>query len=262
MKNLITKNVPFEGTKLLAVQNKDTGKIYASINSILRELGFDDRQVEYRRNKWIADKVLGKGVQKILYPSKDGGVQETYCIEIKRLPIALAKIEVTPKMGKVMPHLSKKLEKYQEQCADVLADAFLDNQQTPLTLQQQIQTIAKGTDELYQRVGTLEERFIKFEDELPVTGADMEDIQSAVRKKGVEVLGGKDSNAYHDNSTRAYVYADIQCELRRQFGVRKYKEIKHKETPDALRIINGYKLPIALKTQVDMMNAQQSLNLE
>lgn len=144
-------------------------------------------------------------------------------------------------------------------------DRFHDMEEaisTPLTLQQQIQTIAKGTDELYQRVDTLEERFIKFEDELPVTGADMENIQSAVRKKGVEVLGGKDSNAYHDNSTRAYVYADIQCELRRQFGVRKYKEIKHKETPDALRIINGYKLPIALKTQVDMMNAQQSLNLE
>jgi len=149
---------------------------------------------------------------------------------------------------------------------DYLEENYFDKQEQkqvhPLTLQQQIQTIAKGTDELYQRVGTLEERFIKFEDELPVTGADMEDIQSAVRKKGVEVLGGKDSNAYHDNSTRTYVYADIQCELRRQFGVRKYKEIKHKETPDALRIINGYKLPIALKTQVDMMNAQQSLNLE
>lgn len=149
---------------------------------------------------------------------------------------------------------------------DYLEENYFDRQEQkqvpPLTLQQQIQTIAKGTDELYQRVGTLEERFIKFEDELPVTGADMEDIQSAVRKKGVEVLGGKDSNAYHDNSTRAYVYADIQCELRRQFGVRKYKEIKHKETPDALQIINGYKLPIALKTQVDMINAQQSLNLE
>ncbi len=162
----------------------------------------------------------------------------------------MAMLERNAKGKQVRRYFIKVDEKYKEE------------KSTPLTLQQQIQTIAKGTDELYQRVGTLEERFIKFEDELPVTGADMEDIQSAVRKKGVEVLGGKDSNAYHDNSTRAYVYADIQCELRRQFGVRKYKEIKHKETPDALRIINGYKLPIALKTQVDMMNAQQSLNLE
>lgn len=162
----------------------------------------------------------------------------------------MAMLERNAKGKQVRRYFIKVDEKYKEE------------KSTPLTLQQQIQTIAKGTDELYQRVGTLEERFIKFEDELPVTGADMENIQSAVRKKGVEVLGGKDSNAYHDNSTRAYVYADIQCELRRQFGVRKYKEIKHKETPDALRIINGYKLPIALKTQVDMMNAQQSLNLE
>jgi len=124
LNDLTVKNVGFCGAELLAVQEKETGKIYAGINSILRELGFDERQIEYRRNKWNADKVLAKGVQKFSYPSKDGGTQETYCIEIKRLPLALAKIEITPKMEKEMPELSGKLEKYQDECADVLA-AFL-----------------------------------------------------------------------------------------------------------------------------------------
>lgn len=122
---LTVKNVPFCGTKLLAVQEKDSGKIYVGINSILRELGFDDRQIEYRRNKWNADKVLCKGVQKFSYPSQDGGTQETYCMEIKKLPLALTKIEITPKMENEMPELSGKLEKYQDECADVLAAAFL-----------------------------------------------------------------------------------------------------------------------------------------
>lgn len=112
-----------------------------------------------------------------------------------------------------------------------------------------------------KKVDTLEQRFNKFEDELPVTGADIEHIQSAVRKKGLQSLGGKESNAYKDHSTRTYVYADIQCELRRQFGVKRYREIKHKDAQDAIRIIVDYKLPIALKNRVDMVNAQQSLYL-
>lgn len=148
---------------------------------------------------------------------------------------------------------------------DYLEDNYFDRekQQTPpQTLQSQIRTIAQGTDELYQRVDTLEERFTKFEDELPVSGADMDDIQSAVKKKGVQVMGGKESNAYRDKSTRTYVYADIQCELRRQFGVKRYKEIKHKDAPDAVRIIENYQLPIVLKNRVDMANAQQTLPLE
>lgn len=124
MNELIVKNVGFCGTELLAVQDKVTGKIYAGINSILRELGFDERQIEYRRNKWSSDKVIAKGVQKFSYPSENRGMQEAYCIEVKKLPLALAKLEITPKMEKEMPDLSNKLEKYQDECADILADAF------------------------------------------------------------------------------------------------------------------------------------------
>lgn len=125
MNDLVVKNVPFCGAELLAVQEKTTGDIYAGVNSVLKELGFEDRQIEYRRNKWSADKVISKGVQKFSYPSENGGVQESYCINIKKLPLALAKLAITPKMEKEMPWLSDRLEQYQESCADVLADSFL-----------------------------------------------------------------------------------------------------------------------------------------
>jgi P22_AR N-terminal domain. len=128
MNDLIVKKVPFCGAELLAVKEKNTGKIYAGINSILRELGFDERQIEYRRNKWNNDKVLAKGVQKFLYPSENGGIQDTYCMAINKLPIALAKIEITPKLEKQMPELSEKLEQYQESCATVLAEAFISHE--------------------------------------------------------------------------------------------------------------------------------------
>lgn len=129
MNDLVVREVDFHGVGLLAIQEYSTGRIYAGINHILRGLGFDEKQIEYRRDKWTSDKVLKKGTLKFsgtLLGSKTG--KDTWCIDIKKLPLALAKLEITPKMEKEMPELSSKLELYQDACADVLADAFmLDN---------------------------------------------------------------------------------------------------------------------------------------
>lgn len=124
--DLIVKEVNFNGATLVAVLGNDS-KIYTGINYVLEGLGFDNRQVEYQRNKIIGDKVLSKGIQKFSYPSKDGGIQDSYCIDIKKLPLALAKINITPKMEREVPELSNKLEIYQMQCEDVLANVFIDN---------------------------------------------------------------------------------------------------------------------------------------
>lgn len=125
MNDLMVKNVEFCGAELLAVKEKETGKVYAGINSVLRELGFDESQIRYRRERWLNDRVLCKGVRKFLHPSLIGGNQETYCIDINKLPLALAKLEITPKIERELPELSYKLEEYQDKCADVLAEAFL-----------------------------------------------------------------------------------------------------------------------------------------
>lgn len=126
---------------------------------------------------------------------------------------------------------------------------------------QAIKQVNDKAEQALTSVEVLENRFNKFEDELPVTGADMDDIQSAIRKKGIEVMGGRGTNAYQDNSTRGYVYADIQRELRRQFGVKRYKEIKHKDAKTAVNIVRKYELPLVLKDRVDMENAQGKLEL-
>ena len=126
MNDLVVKNVPFCGTELLAVQERGNGKIYAGINPILRDLGFDEKQIEYRRDKWVTDKAVSKGTLKCsgtFLGLKTG--KDVWCIDIMKLPLALVKLEITPKMEKDMPELSAKLEEYQDRCADVLAEAFL-----------------------------------------------------------------------------------------------------------------------------------------
>jgi len=122
---LMIKEVDFNGASLLAVQEQESNKILVGINYVLRGLGFKEDQVRYQRDKMMLDKVVSKGVQKFSHPSEQGGMQETYCINIKKLPIALAKINITPKIEKDMPYLADTLEIYQENCADILAKAFL-----------------------------------------------------------------------------------------------------------------------------------------
>lgn len=261
MNDMIVKSVDLMGDTIMAAQDSE-GSIWAGIRWFCQGLGFSKGQIDRQIKNIQKDSALKKGASNLTLPT-NGGKQEVFCIKLDFVPLWLAKISISEKTKQDHPELADKLLEYQLKAKDILAAAFLPQQSGESgELRKQIRAIAQGTDELYSRMDELEGRFTKFEDELPVTGKDMDDIQSAVRKKGAEVLGGKESNAYHDNSTRAYVYADIQCELRRQFGVKKYKEIKHKDAPDAIRIIVNYELPIELKNRVDMVNAQESLDLE
>lgn len=157
MNELIVKNVSFCGAELLAVQEKETGKIYAGINSVLRELGFDEKQIEYRRDKWKTDKVLKKGTLKFSGTLLGVGTgKDVWCIEIKKLPLALAKLEITPRMEKEMPELTDKLEKYQEACADVLAEAFLSKTKRDKPKKEKLQSVNKAVsniDRIFTKAG-------------------------------------------------------------------------------------------------------------
>lgn len=127
----------FYGDELIALKDNATGEIFTAINSVLRGIGFTDKeQIRKRRDKWINDPVISKGVIKFNIPIQEVVTKndttlldkETYCISQHKLPIALAKINITPKMKQTQPELSSKLELYQDKCADVLASVFIDNQ--------------------------------------------------------------------------------------------------------------------------------------
>lgn len=144
-----------------------------------------------------------------------------------------------------------------------------EQKQTPLTLQQQIQTIAKGTDELYQKVDAVtedvkivKEEIERLKDDLPLFPSEAEKISNAAKKKGVEVLGGKQSNAYKDKSLQHKVYTNIYFNLKYNFKVSSYKSIKRGNRKEALRIVEEYKPPYFLAEQIANVNAQQSLDLE
>lgn len=117
----------------------------------------------------------------------------------------------------------------------------------PLTTSEQIRLLAQGNTELIERVDKVEDKITSIEEETPLYGCEIEEVQKHVRKKGIEVLGGKDSNAYKDGGIRGSVYSDIYKQLKREFGcVATYKSIKRKYLADVHEFIDTYLLPIAL----------------
>lgn len=125
----------------------------------------------------------------------------------------------------------------------------------PLTTSEQIRLLAQGNTELTERVDKVEDKITSIEEETPLYGCEIEEVQKHVRKKGIEVLGGKDSNAYKDGGIRGSVYSDIYKQLKREFGcVATYKSIKRKYIADVHEFIDTYLLPIALAEVVHDTN--------
>lgn len=117
----------------------------------------------------------------------------------------------------------------------------------------------KALKEVEEKVTDLDEKFEDFKEDLPLIGDEPDELVALVKMKGVEVLGGKDAKAYKDKSLRSKVYSDIWGEVKRQFGVRKYKAIKRKHFSKAKEIINRYVPTVLLDEEISLLNDQIDL---
>lgn len=125
--------------------------------------------------------------------------------------------------------------------------------QTPMELLELHYEAIKQVD---SKVNTLEERFNDFEQSLPLLPEDADDVSKEVKKRVVELLGGKDSNAYHDKSLSQKVFMDAYRNLKSNFDVSSYKAIKRSRRDMAVQIAREYKPPLYLAEQIQAENAQ------
>lgn len=115
----------------------------------------------------------------------------------------------------------------------------------------------KALKEQKEKIAQVENRVDKLEEDMPLFQIDCKEIQSLVRKKGIEALGGYRSTAYNDNSLRGKVYSDIQQQIRREFGVLRYEAIKRSQLEMAKEIIINYKVPLVLENEIKLLNEQE-----
>lgn len=126
---------------------------------------------------------------------------------------------------------------------------------------QAVIVVDKRITEVNEKVAKVDKDLQQFKQDLPILGVEETKITNAVKRKGVCVLGGKESNAYKDKSICKKVYSDIYAQLKRQFDVSTYKAIKRSQSDLAVEIINQYEPPIALAEKIKNCNAQMNLEV-
>lgn len=160
--------------------------------------------------------------------------------------------------------LSKKpiAKQFKKKVKKLLKEIRLNKYKNPLdNLSTELKAIIehdRQIQKVQKEIVTVREDLIDLRDNAPLYNIECDEISKSVRSLGVNVLGGKQSNAYKNNSIRSQVYSDIYDQIKRQFGVNSYKAIKRGQLQTALNIISQYKLPFFLKELIECSNEQLS----
>jgi len=108
----------------------------------------------------------------------------------------------------------------------------------------------------------MEKRMDKLEFDIPLYGAEADELSKHVRRKGVNILGGKKAPAYKDSEIRQKVYRDIYDQIKREFGIyddgdrtTSYKALRRKYIYDAHELIDCYEAPAYLRELINEANA-------
>ena len=128
-----------------------------------------------------------------------------------------------------------------------------------MTDEEKIQLIAKGNVKLNERIDKVEDQISSLENDMPLYGCEIDEVQKHIKRKAVEVLGGKNAEAYKDRSLRGSVFADMYRQLKREYGcVSTYKSIKRRYIADLHDCIDCYIPPTVLTERITCANAQMS----
>ena len=119
-----------------------------------------------------------------------------------------------------------------------------------------------------KRITKVEKKVEHLEYDIPLYGSEADELCNHVKRKGVNIMGGKNSNAYKDTKIRTAVYTDIYNQVKREFGLyddkgrfTSYKALKRRYIYEAHELIDDYELPKFLEERVRDCNAQMSMEV-
>ncbi|MDQ0151177.1 ORF6C domain-containing protein [Eubacterium multiforme] len=114
----------------------------------------------------------------------------------------------------------------------------------------------KALKEVKNKVEKVDQKF----DELPLFKVDAKSLSKLVNSKMTALLGGKKSTAYKTLNKKAF--SDLYKQIHREFQVGSIDEIKRKDLDYAKEIVIDYKLPRALREEIESLNNQISFKEE
>lgn len=141
-------------------------------------------------------------------------------------------------------------------------EEYIQEQPKILSPREQLKVQLEILEEQDKKIDGVVKTVDDLKDNMPLFNIECKELQSLVRKIGIKALGGYKSQAYNDNSLRGKVYADIQHQLKREFGVAKYEAIKRCQLRTARRLVEEYKAPTILVNEISCTNNQITFDKE
>ncbi len=233
---------------LVPVYETDTGERVVYGSELHEVLGAPSVYREWIKRRFSdIDAVENEDFQGVEISTPSGQTRKEHIIKLDTAK-EMAMLERNEKGKQVRRYFIQIEKKYKEQSS------------RPLSAIDQLRLQSQAIMEVDEKVNAVSKDLQDFKMDLPILGIEIDKITEAVHKRGVNALGGKESNAYSDRSLRGKVYSDIYRELKRQFGVSTYKAIKRSQCDLAITVVDEYELPYILAEQIEDCNAQ--LNME
>jgi hypothetical protein len=237
------KTVPFYEDELIAIQAANK-RVYVSVRHLADALGLDRRGVTRRIER---DSLLYKGYFKGDMMTPKGNRQANW-LRVDLVPLWLTGVDT----NKVKPEIQEKLERYREEAASVLWDAFQAGRLTSSTsfndlLERntdavQAYKMALAVVELARSQVLLEARLDNYEERLAQIEATLGDVKHHITPAQASRISQSVKAIAMELSKRTgrNEYGGVYGELYRVFEVTSYKEMPASRYNEAMEFLTEW----------------------
>lgn len=134
--------------------------------------------------------------------------------------------------------------------------AFKEQYRLPQTPEEKLALTMEVTTRLNKRIGKIEEDLDDIKNKQEIDSTQRYKLKKARNKKAVEVLSGKESDAYQDKSLTRKVFRTLERDLKDNFTISRYEDLRRDEFDSAIKFIENWYPPYPLKREISLKNSQ------
>lgn len=137
--------------------------------------------------------------------------------------------------------------------------AFKEQYRLPQTPEEKLALTMEVTTRLNKRIGKIEEDLEDIKNKQEIDSTQRYKLKKARNRKAVEVLNGKQSNAYQDKKLTRKVFRALEHELKDEFTISRYEDLRRDEFDSAIEFINNWHPSYSLEREISLKNSQMRI---
>lgn len=142
-----------------------------------------------------------------------------------------------------------------------MEEAIRLQKQLPQTPEGRIHLLLESTSHIDERLTDAEDAIEDIKNRMGLPGNLVAKFRKARNKKVINLVGGKDSNAYQNKPLVRKIYRAMFDVFRDQFEIERYADVPMAQFDEAMSFVHNWYLPFELQTEVQKSNAQISLEV-